>query len=88
MIAYGHGFEDPGLSELAALISKGFWVKFAIVMGRKINADAKIKDPISIKIPKQERNHTITNTKEGFSQKPPCIHTYSRVFPSKNSSMT
>ena len=40
--AYGHGFEDPGFKLLAILIKTGLPVTFAIVIGKKIKADAKI----------------------------------------------
>ena len=40
--AYGHGLEDPGFKLLANLIKIGFPVTFAIVIGKKIKADAKI----------------------------------------------
>ena len=40
--AYGHGLEDPGFKLLANLIKTGLPVTFAIVMGKKIKADANM----------------------------------------------
>ena len=40
--AYGHGLEDPGFKLLANFIKTGLPVTFAIVIGKKIKAEANI----------------------------------------------
>ena len=40
--AYGHGLEDPGFKLLANFIKTGLPVTFAIVIGKKIKADANM----------------------------------------------
>ena len=42
MRAYGQGLEDPGFKLLANLIKTGLPVTFAIVIGKKIKADANM----------------------------------------------